>query len=178
MPRSRDRKHGAERPYEKPEFDQKVLDLRRTARVVSGGRRFSFRTAMVVGDRMGRVGLGIGKGPDVATSVEKAVFQAKKNMIRIPLNAAKTIPHEVKAKFAAARIILKPGREGRGLIAGGPIRVIADLGGIKNMTAKILGRTVNKLNNGRAMIEALKKLKAQSEKRNVITQDIKETGIL
>ena len=83
---------------------------------------------------------------------------AKKNIVVIPLNAKKTIPHEVAAKYKAAKIVLKPAREGRGLIAGGPIRVIADLGGIKNLTAKILGRTVNKVNNANAVMVALKKL--------------------
>ncbi len=145
---------------EKSEYDQKMLDLRRTARVVSGGRRFSFRATVVVGNRMGKVGIGMGKGPDVASAMDKAVFQARKHIIVVPLNDKKTIPHEVEAKYKAARIVLKPAREGRGLIAGGPIRIIADLAGIKNLTAKILGRTVNKVNNGRATMQALQKLSA------------------
>lgn len=157
-PRER-RSHGGE-TREKSEYDQKVLDLRRTARVVAGGRRFSFRATLVVGNRNGKVGIGLGKGPDVASAVEKAVFQAKKNILVIPLNDKKTIPHEVMAKYKAAKIILKPAREGRGLVAGGPIRVIADMAGLKNLTAKILGRTTNKVNNARAVIEAMRKLKA------------------
>ena len=164
MARPRERKQFMRQPQEKPEFDQKVLDVRRTARVVAGGRRFSFRATVVVGNHTGKVGIGIGKGPNVASAVEKAVFQAKKNIIVVPLNDIKTIPHEVEAKFTAAHVILKPAKEGRGLIAGGPVRVIANMSGIKNLTAKILGRTVNKLNNGRATIEALKKLKIKSEK--------------
>lgn len=144
---------------EKSEFDQGVLDIRRTARVVAGGRRFSFRATVVVGNRKGRAGVGVGKGADVAGAIEKAAFQAKKHLISIPITDKKTIPHEVSAKFSAARIIMKPAREGRGLVAGGPIRTIADLAGIKNLTGKILGRTVNKLNNARATMEALKKLK-------------------
>lgn len=157
-PRER-RSHGGE-VREKSEYDQKVLDLRRTARVVAGGRRFSFRATSVVGNRNGKVGIGLGKGPDVASAVEKAVFQAKKNIIVVPMNDKKTIPHTVTAKYKAAKIILKPAREGRGLVAGGPIRVIADMAGLKNLTAKILGRTTNKVNNGRAVIKALRKLKA------------------
>ena len=145
-------------PREKFEYDQKLLDLRRTARVVAGGRRFSFRATVVIGNRMGKVGVGMGKGLDVSSAVDKAVAQAKKNIVVIPLNAKKTIPHEVAAKYKAARIVLKPAREGRGLIAGGPVRVIADLGGIKNLTAKILGRTVNKVNNANAVMVALNKL--------------------
>ncbi|OHA02970.1 MAG: 30S ribosomal protein S5 [Candidatus Sungbacteria bacterium RIFCSPHIGHO2_02_FULL_52_23] len=159
----------------RPDMDQKVLDIRRTARVVAGGRRFSFRATVVVGNRNGRVGLGIGKGPSVAEAVEKGVFQAKKQVITIPLSEAKSIPHAVEAKFSAARVILKPARQGRGLVAGGPVRVLADLVGIKNLTAKVLGRTPNKLNNARATMEALKKLKTQNEKRKVITQDKKES---
>ena len=156
-PRER-RSHPGE-AREKPEYDQKVLDLRRTARVVAGGRRFSFRVTVALGNRKGKVGLGVGKGGDVAGAIEKAVNQAKKNLIIIPLNDKKTIPHEVEAKFGAAKVLIKAGAEGRGLIAGGPLRIIADLAGIKNITGKILGRTVNKLNNARATMEALKKLK-------------------
>lgn len=144
------------------EFDQKVLDIRRTARVVAGGRRFSFRATVVVGDRNGRVGLGMGKGANVAEAVEKGAFQAKKKVFMFPLNEAKTVAHEVRAKFAAARVVLKPAREGRGLVAGGPARVIAELGGIRNLTAKVLGRTANKLNNAQAVVEALKKLKSEA----------------
>lgn len=160
MPRPRERRFNP-RMREKSEFDQNVLDVRRTARVVAGGRRFSFRTTVVVGNKKGKVGVGVGKGADVSSAIEKGAFQARKNLISVPITDKKTIPHFVSAKVAAARIILKPAREGRGLVAGGPIRVIANLAGIKNLTAKIIGRTVNKLNNARATIEALKKLKKQ-----------------
>ena len=158
MARPRERRQ----PYEareRSEFDQKVLDIRRTARVVAGGRRFSFRATVVIGNRTGKVGLGVGKGADVSTAIEKAVNQAKKGVIFIDLGEKKTILHEVEAKFGAARVRLKSAGPGRGLVAGGPIRVIADLAGIKNLTGKILSRTANKLNNARATIEALKKLK-------------------
>lgn len=153
------------------EFDQKVLDIRRTARVVAGGRRFSFRAAVVVGDRNGRVGLGLGKGTSVAEAVEKGAVQAKKAVFVFPLNAARTVAHAIEAKFAAARVVLKPAREGRGLIAGGPVRVIAELGGIRNLTAKVLGRTPNKLNNAKATIEALKKLKSENEKEKTTVKN-------
>lgn len=156
---ARERNTREGRVRERPEYDQKVLDIRRTARVVKGGRRFSFRATVVIGDRNGKVGIGVGKGADVTSAVEKAGNQAKKYLIKIPLTDVRTIPHEVIAKYDAARVLLKPGRAGRGLIAGGPIRMIADLAGIKNLTSKILSRTVNKLNNARATIEALKKLK-------------------
>lgn len=145
-------------PREKSEFDQKVLDIRRTARVVSGGRRFSFRATVVIGNRNGKVGVGVGKGVDVASAVQKGTAQARKDIIALPLTKTKSIPHEVNAKFGAAKILLKPAAEGRGLIAGGPVRVVADLAGIRNLTAKIYGRTPNKLNNARAVIGALKQL--------------------
>ena len=157
--RPRERKSHSGEVRERSEYDQKILDLRRTARVVAGGRRFSFRATVVVGNRAGKVGVGMGKGPDVASAMEKGAFQAKKNIIVVPITDKKTIPHEVAAKFKAACVLLKPGREGKGLVAGGPIRVIAGLAGIKNLTSKILGRTTNKVNNAAATIEALRKLK-------------------
>lgn len=144
---------------EKSEFEQGVLDIRRTARVVAGGRRFSFRATVVIGNRKGKVGLGVGKGADVSSAIEKGVYQAKKNVIMVSLTDQYSIPHEVRSKVSASRILLKPAREGRGLVAGGPVRLIADLAGIKNLTSKILGRTTNKLNNARATMEALKRLR-------------------
>lgn len=159
MARPRERKSNQEYERERPEFDQRVLDIRRTARVVAGGRRFSFRAAVVIGNRKGRIGFGIGKGVDVSTAVNKAVHRAKKELINVPLTKSFSIPHGVRGKASAARVMLKPAAEGRGLVAGGPIRAIADLAGIKNLTAKILGRTPNKLNNAKAAMEALKKLK-------------------
>jgi len=158
MPKPKERKFESA-AKEKSEFDQVVLDVRRTARVVAGGRRFSFRVTAAVGNRNGKVGVGVGKGPDVTTAVDKAVYYAKKHLITVPITEKKTIPHEVAAKYGAAKVLLKPGSEGKGLIAGGPVRVIAALAGIRNLTSKILGRTVNKVNNARATIEALKKLK-------------------
>lgn len=148
------------RGQERSEFDQKVLDVRRTARVVAGGRRFTFRATVAIGNRNGKVGVGVGKGPDVSEAVSKGAAQARKAVLIIPLTQDKTIPHEVEGKLSAGWVLLKPAREGHGLVAGGPIRIIADLSGIKNLSAKILGRTPNKLSNARATMEALKKLKA------------------
>ncbi len=163
MPRPREQKDNR-RERARSDLDQKVLDIRRTARVVAGGRRFSFRATVAVGDRAGRVGLGLGKGASVADAVDKGAFQAKKYLIAVPLTAGKSIAHAVEAKFSASRVVLKPSREGRGIVAGGPVRVLADLAGIRNMTAKIIGRTPNKLNNARATMEALKKIKAPMPK--------------
>ena len=163
-PRGRKSNEGPERASDG--FDQKVLDVRRTARVVAGGRRFSFRVVVAVGNRKGAVGIGIGKGHDVAGAVEKGVHHAKKHTIQVAFNETKSILHQVAAKYGAAAVLLKPAGEGRGLVAGGPIRVVADLAGIKNLTAKILGRTTNKLNNAQATIEALKKLKHEARIMN------------
>lgn len=144
---------------EKSEFDQRVLDVARVTRVVAGGRRFSFRATVVVGNKIGKVGVGIGKGIDVSQSVEKAVADAKKNIIIVPIKNA-TIPHEVTAKYGAAKVLLKPAPKGAGLVAGGALRAICGLAGIENISAKILSKSGNKLNNARAAIEALKKLKS------------------
>lgn len=156
---NRGRRQSTRTTREKSEFDQKVLDIRRTARVVAGGRRFTFRATVVVGNHNGKVGVGVGKGVDVTQAVEKGVFHARKNIFEVPLTPERTIASEVRGKYSAALVILKPAREGRGLVAGGPVRVIADLAGIKNLTAKILSRTPNKLNNARATMEALETLK-------------------
>ena len=152
------RKFGRRREKEKSEYDQRVLDVARVTRVVAGGRRFRFRTTVVIGNRAGKVALGIDKAQDVTTAVEKAVTGAKKNLIVVPIKNA-TIPHEVSAKFGASRVILKRAKKGRGLVAGGVVRVICDLAGIENISSKVVSRTTNKLNNAKATLEALKKLK-------------------
>jgi len=143
---------------EKPEFEQKLLDIRRTARMVAGGRRFNFRALVVIGNKKGRVGVGLAKGADVTVAVEKAVNQAKKVLIDIPITEDKSISQMVEAKFGAAKVMLKPAQKGRGIIAGGAVRVICSLAGIENVVSKIIGRTTNRLNNAQAAIEALKKL--------------------
>lgn len=147
------------RMKEKSEFKEKVLDIRRVTRVVAGGKRFRFRTTLALGDEKGRVGIGIGKGLDVAQSIAKAKANARKNIITINLKG-QTIPHEVEAKFSAAVIRIKPATKGHGLRAGGAARAVLSLAGIKDITAKCLGRTPNKLTNALATIEALKKLRA------------------
>ncbi len=144
--------------FRKEEFKDKVLDLRRVTRVTAGGKRFRFRATVIIGDEKGRVGAGIAKGLDVAQSVAKAKSEAKKNIITVPLQG-RSIPHEVSAKFSAAEVLLNPARPGHGLIAGGAVRVVLSLAGVKDITAKCLGRTPNKLTNALATIEALKKIK-------------------
>ncbi len=141
------------------EFQEKSIDIRRVTRVVAGGKRFRFRVTMVVGDLKGRVGVGIAKGVDVASAIGKAKTVARRNVLTIPLKG-KTIPHEVEAKYSAARIKLRPAVEGHGLRAGGAARIVLSLAGIKDIVAKTLGRTPNKLTNALATMEALKKLRS------------------
>lgn len=159
MPRREFRK--PREPRERSEFDQRTIDIRRVARVVKGGRRFSFRTTIVLGNRRGKVAVGTGKGADVALSIDKAVNNAKKNMILVHITKSGSISHDVIAKYGSAEILLRPAIEGRGLIAGGPVRIVANMAGIHNLTAKILSRSPNKLNNARATIEALKQLEVK-----------------
>ncbi|MBI2507145.1 MAG: 30S ribosomal protein S5 [Candidatus Niyogibacteria bacterium] len=141
------------------EFDQKLIDLRRVARVVAGGRRFSFRSTMVIGDRLGKVGVGTAKGVDTATAIQKAVRLAGKKAIKINLTKNMSIAHDVRGKFASAKVIIRPAVEGHGLVAGSSVRMVLDLAGVKNASAKILSHTKNKISNARAAMEALKKLK-------------------
>lgn len=161
-------------PFVRPkqEFNEKVVDMRRVTRVMAGGKRFRFRATLIVGDGKGRVGVGMGKGSDVAQSVAKAKHDAMKKLITVPLNK-RTIPHEVEAKFSAARVRLKPAKEGNGLVAGGAVRTVLSLAGIKDITAKCLGRTPNKVTNALATLEALKKLKPLSSKPKHETRNSK-----
>jgi len=147
------------RTAEKSEFDSKAIDIARVTRVTKGGKRFTFRSTVIVGDGKGRVGVGIGKGKDVAQSIQKATHQAKKHLLTVAI-AGGTIPHQVEAKFHSAKVILKPSKGG--VKAGGPVRVVAKLAGIHSLTGKLTRRTNNKVNIAMATIEALKKLKVES----------------
>ncbi|MCX6716149.1 MAG: 30S ribosomal protein S5 [Candidatus Taylorbacteria bacterium] len=148
---------GDNRERVKPEFDSKIIDIRRVTRVTAGGRRMNFSVAVVAGDRKGRVGVGLGKGGDTASAVEKATREAKKHIIRVPLSASMTIPHAVEAKLGSARIKIFPAR-GSGVVAGSSARAVIELAGIKDVCAKILSGSKNRLNNARVAIEALNKL--------------------
>lgn len=139
-------------------FESKLLDLTRVSHTRAGGKKLRFRAVIVTGNRAGKVGIGVASGLDVAQAIEKATFQSKKNLIDVPI-INDTIPHEVYAKFGPAEVLLKPQRKGRGLVAGGTVRIICQLAGIKNISSKVLGRTGNKLNNARATIKALSQLK-------------------
>ncbi|MEK7558611.1 MAG: 30S ribosomal protein S5 [Patescibacteria group bacterium] len=138
----------------KPEFDQKLIDIRRVARVVAGGRRFSFSVAMVIGDRKGSVGVGIGKAGDTSLAIDKAMKNSKKNLIKIRLNKKFSIPHDVYAKYSSAKVFIFP-NHGKGLVAGSSVRNVLDLAGVRDVSAKVFSGSKNKLNNARAAIEAL-----------------------
>ena len=145
----------------KDEFESKLLDLARVTRVTGGGKRLRFRAVIIAGNKKGKIGIGVDKGRDVSQAIEKATRRAKKNLVDIVIKDG-TIPHEVEAKVGPARILLKPQRKGRGLVAGGAVRTICDLAGIKNISSKILSGSKNKLNNARATMEALRKLKVKN----------------
>lgn len=161
MPPRREFRKNQKRPVRKervkPEFDQKIINIRRVTRVVAGGRRFSFSVALVAGNRNGQVGVGLGKAGDTSLAIEKAFRDAKRNMWKGKLTKNKSIPHEIEAKYSSSilRIIPAPGR---GLIAGSSVRDVLELAGITDITAKILSRSKNKLNNARAAMKALNTL--------------------
>ena len=155
----RPRRGGGRSERVRPEFEQKIVSIRRVTRVMAGGRRFSFSVAMVIGDKKGRVGVGIGKAGDTQLAIEKAVRDAKKHMITVPMDEHSRIAHDVEKKLSSSRVMIMPA-PGRGLVAGSSARTVLELAGVKDVTAKLLSRSKNKLNNARATVEALKLLKA------------------
>lgn len=146
-----------ERP--KPEFDNKIVDIRRVTRVVKGGRRFSFSVSMVIGNKKGSVGVGIGKASDTALAIEKAMRDAKKNMVKLKLTDEMSIPYEVEAKYKSSVVTIRPAK-GRGVVAGSSVRTVLELAGITEVGSKILSRSKNKLNNARAAVQALSEFKS------------------
>lgn len=156
----RDRRSGSSfgRQVVKDEFDSSVLDLARVTKVTGGGKKLRFRAVIVVGNKKGKVGIGVAKGKDVAQSVEKATRLAKNDIFEIP-SFGDTIPFEVEAKYGPARVFLKPQAKGKGVVAGGVVRIICTLAGIRDISSKLLSRSRNKLNIARATMAALNKLK-------------------
>ncbi len=147
-----------ERP--KPEFDQKILAIRRVTRVVSGGRRMSFAVAIAIGDKKGSIGVGTGKAGDTSLAINKAVRSARKQMIKVKITKTGSIPHQVEAKYASARVMIMPNR-GRGVVSGSAVRDILNLGGFTNTTSKVMSGSKNKLNIARATIQALAQVGAK-----------------
>ncbi len=148
------------------EFDQKILAIRRVTRVASGGRRFTFSVAIVVGDKKGRVGVATGKAGDTSLAIDKAVRAAKKKAILVNTTSDMSIPHEVQAKYSSGIVKMIPAK-GRGIIAGSAVRDIIQLAGLKDINAKILSGSKNKLNIAKATIKALQGLKKSREKKAV-----------
>ena len=139
------------------EFDQRIVDIARVTRVMAGGKRMRFRVCIALGNKKGKIALGLAKGADVAIAVTKAVNKAKREFIDVPI-VNSTIPHQIYHKYGAAKVLLKPASRGRGVIAGGAVRIILELAGVKNIASKNLG-TNNKVNVAKCTIEALKNLK-------------------
>lgn len=153
--RRRRKKRGRDR--KRSEFDQRIIDIRRVTRVVAGGRRFSFSVAMVMGDRNGRVGVGLGKANDIGQAIQKSANRARKNMVNIELDDNQMIPYNLKAKYKASEVEMRPA-PGRGVAAGSSVRDVVEMAGINDITTKLISRSKNKLNNARAALEALRPL--------------------
>jgi small subunit ribosomal protein S5 len=152
------RKPGPKRePRAKSEFDQKIISIRRVTRVVTGGRRFAFSVAIVIGDRKGKVGVGLGKAGDTPLAIDKAVRDARKNMIKVTMTKNGSIPHEVEAKYGSSvvKIMKAPGK---GVLAGSSVRTVLEFAGLKEVSSKIFSRSKNKINNAKAATKALSKL--------------------
>jgi small subunit ribosomal protein S5 len=184
--RNRSERRTQRRPrQERPrsEFESKMIDIRRVTRVVAGGRRFSFSVTVVVGNGKGKVGVGLGKASDTSLAIEKASRMAQRHLLNVPLTKENGIPHDVRTRYAASDVLLIPAK-GKGLKAGSAMRTVLELAGVKDVSAKILSRSKNKLNNARATLQALSllegayfgapSLKKNEEKENSKEKDGKE----
>ncbi|EKD93778.1 MAG: ribosomal protein S5 [uncultured bacterium] len=149
------------RMQEVKEFDEEVIQLDRVTRVVKGGRRMRFRATVAIGNRKGKVGIGIGKSAEVVGAIKKAVTMAKKNLVKVPIYK-ETVPHRIQVKFKASKILLMPAGAGTGIIAGGATRKIIELSGIKNILSKSLGSS-NRVNTSKATMKALMELRPKNE---------------
>lgn len=167
------RKSGPRSDRPRNEFEQKMLNIRRVARVATGGRRFSFSVAIVAGDKKGKVGVGLGKANDTSLAIDKALRNAKKNMITVNTTKTSSIAHEVSCKYSSARIVIRPA-PGRGVVAGSAVRNVLDLAGVKDVTAKILSGSKNKLNIARAAVEALSRLGPVKVKAPKVEAEVKK----
>lgn len=168
----RDNRSNTNERSEKPEFEQRLVDIARVSRTTTGGKRLRFRACVVIGDSNGKIGWGLSKGADVAIAIEKAVNHAKKKMINIDVSR-NTIPHEVSYKFKSAKVFLKPAPEGRGIIAGGVVRDVLELAGFKDVISKMYGAN-NKVNNVAAVFHALSNLRKFEDKKTDEKKEVKQ----
>ena len=152
-------KKGSKLRVNKVEWLERVIAIQRVTKVVKGGKKLSFRAIVVVGDEMGKVGVGVGKANDVITAVRKGSIDGKKNVITVPLTSSNSIPHTINGRFGAAKLILRPSAPGSGVVAGSSIRTVLELAGVKNILSKQLGSN-NLLNNARATIDGLNNLRS------------------
>lgn len=148
---------GGRDDHARSEFAQKLIGIRRVARVMAGGRRFNFSVGIVIGDKKGAVGVGLGKAADTQLAIEKATRDAKNNMIKVSLTKNRSIKHNVSSKYCASEVEVRPS-PGRGLVAGSSVRTVLELAGVSDVTAKLLSRSKNSVNNARAAVEALRQL--------------------
>jgi len=159
-------------PREQKEFDERVIEISRISRVVKGGRRIRFRALVCIGNRNGKVGMGVSKANEVSLAVKKAVSKAKKNMINVPIING-TIPHEIIMKYAGAKVMIKPASSGTSIVAGGSIRIVAELAGITDLLAKSLGSS-SKINNVTATLKALSSFNSEITDKIIKFSQLKE----
>lgn len=163
--RKNPRRTGRKDTRARPEFDHKTVSIRRVTRVTSGGRRFSFSVTLVAGNHKGMVGVGQGKSNDTPVAIDKALRDAKKNMITVPMTKSMSIPHGVDAKYGGSRVTIMPA-PGRGILAGSSVRTVLELAGVTGVNAKLLSGTKNRANNAKVAIKALSNLSTKARPQN------------